>query len=193
MGIPFPQSALSGGVEVSGIDNRFSVRQQGTVLFRAVVGVFGCSRPLRACSMVNEIDGYKARTESQSSRPLPACWMVKKIARDGARKCSYTARGRVRPKLEYRLQPESRRNNRLKAGLQRTVLTARSIGSNLIHHRASSKGSAPRGAQVPLASNLVHHRASSKGSGDPHAFASERKQNRDEPEFASMATFHQLR
>ena len=33
--------------------------------------------------MVNEIDGYKAPTESQSSRPLPACWMVKEIARYG--------------------------------------------------------------------------------------------------------------
>ncbi|MGO8746187.1 MAG: hypothetical protein ACLQNE_09375 [Thermoguttaceae bacterium] len=38
--------------------------------------------------MVNEIDGYKAPTESQSSRPLPACWMVKEIARYGAGKCS---------------------------------------------------------------------------------------------------------
>jgi hypothetical protein len=31
------------------------------------------------------------------------------------------------------------------------------LASNLIHHRASSKGSVPRGAQVHLASNLVHH------------------------------------
>ena len=38
--------------------------------------------------MVNEIDGYKAPTESQSSRPLPACWMVKEIARYVAGKCS---------------------------------------------------------------------------------------------------------
>ena len=38
--------------------------------------------------MVNEIDGYKAPTESQRSRPLPACWMVKEIARYGAGKCS---------------------------------------------------------------------------------------------------------
>ena len=79
--------------------------------------------------MVNEIDGYKAPTESQSSRPLPACWMVKEIARYVAGKCS--------------------------------------LASNLIHHRASSKGSAARGAQVQLASNLVHHRASSMGSGEP--------------------------
>jgi len=79
--------------------------------------------------MVNEIDGYKALTESQRSRPLPACWMVKEIARYGG------------------------------AQVQ--------LASNLIHHRASSKGSASRGARVPLASNLVHHRASSKGSAGP--------------------------
>ena len=40
--------------------------------------------------MVNEIDGYKAPTESQSSRPLPACWMVKEIARYGGAQVQFS-------------------------------------------------------------------------------------------------------
>jgi hypothetical protein len=34
--------------------------------------------------MVDEIDGYQAPTESQSSRPHPARWMVKEIGRYGS-------------------------------------------------------------------------------------------------------------
>jgi len=40
--------------------------------------------------MVNEIDGYKAPTESQRSRPLPACWMVKEIARYGGAQVQFS-------------------------------------------------------------------------------------------------------
>ncbi len=122
--------------------------------------------------MVNEIDGYKAPTEPQSSRPLPACWMVKEIGRyGGAQVQLYRMRDALVLARCASDLPEQIPSLALRASVSHAAdgafPAARSIASNLIHHRASSKGSAPRGAQVRLASNLVHHRASSKGSEGP--------------------------